>query len=840
MNDAREADNLRQRSKHLIWSNMDIQGYIIDHWLERMDDEHPVLTVYDAEGQYAELLPIAEARGLKVIDTTTNFLFARMAASRYWRESLSIGSSERMIVYRKRRIPTNKREWVEEPYAGFTVGGHFFPEGPKDEYVYLCKSFLPSKHKEIEELFAIGSTSFNTINALLDGAAYPGLEQLTKGKSFAEIVVGLLAQTECADMNWLTEWKKFAKIHFPGLSTDCLSLQDVQMKLWTYLLFSEFVFDLPEPLPDTLKSVPVAKEESKENIFMICDKLRDRKNLRETYVRMANKTTQALHLDEVFAKAKHLGQRVTFAFENVVEYSRFIEHLKTGELEKADNLIRKNQQDVWCEEDKEVSVFWQLAGYVLTVSRCASQGIEYDNSVKGLIAWYDRKGYQADEAFRRFHTEQQNIINQTKQISLLTELMNMRYRDFCERSVKEYQSHVKEVKDNPELKNQGCPRIVYPALADGKRVVLAMVDALRYEMGMSFKRSIESRYKDRIECKPLIATFPTVTRFGMAAHLDEIAYCVEDKKLQPVLNGQIVKNPDDRIAYLKDRTGVEVQDMRLSEFDGTAINDTTRLLVIRSLSIDSAGEHDKLNGLPTMERELVNLAKAAEVCRQKGFDLMVIVADHGYMMLPAFRQGDLIPKPIGSDVVLDESRVMAGSLNDSPEALSFAPDELGIDAPVMKFCYAKNFTTFTKGEIYYHEGLSLQENVVPQISIRLQEEKEQKTFTVELAYKGKKTGTVYSRRPLIDINTAFAELFADDLQIALLVTDENGNSIGRPEGKFYNELTEQIDIPDNVVQLRQPLSIDDGYNGNIVVIKALDVNTNATLSEIKLNFENEL
>ena len=820
---------------------MDIQGYIIDHWLEHMDPEHPVLTVYDAEGRYADLLPLAEQRGVKVIDTTANLLHARLSASLFWREHLSATGSERMIIYRKRNIPSNNnnREWVEEPYAGFTVGGNIFPNGPRDEYLYLCKSFLPNKQKEVDELFAAGSTSFNTINALLDGAAYPELEQMTGGKSLAEMVVGLLTQTECPDLKWLTEWKKLAAIHFPGLIADGATLQGVQMSLWAYLLFSEFVFDLPEALPDSLKSVPMAKEESKENIYLICDKLRNQKNLRETYVRMANRTAQALHLDEVFAKAKHLGERVTFAFENRVEYASFIDHIKKGEFDMAYTLLHKNQQDVWCEEDKDVSVFWQLAEHVLDICRQASQGIDYDNTLIGLVTWYDKKGYIADEAFRRFHTELLNIVNHTRYIKELTEIMDSRYRDSNDRAVKEYQAHITEVIDNLEMKNQGCPQIVYPALAEGKRVVLAMVDGLRYEMGMCFKRSIESRYKERIECHPRIATFPTVTRFGMAAHLDDITLCVEDKKLQPMVNDKIVKLPEDRIAYLKEKTGVEVQDMRLEDVKATSINDTTRLLVIRSLSIDSAGENEKLSGLPTMERELVNLARATEICKQKGFDLMVIVADHGYMLLPSFRQGDKIDKPVGSDVVLEESRVVAGNLNDSPYVISFTPEDLGINAPVMKFCYAKDFTSFVKGELYYHEGLSLQENVVPQISIQLQDTKKQQDYNVELAYKGKTSGTIYNLRPLIDINTTFADLFADDVHIVLLVTDEHGNQVGNPEGRAYNDVTELIDIPTGATQLRQPLSISESYTGKVIVVKALDATTKAMLSEIKLNFENE-
>ena len=64
-----------------------------------------------------------------------------------------------------------------------------FPVGPQDDYKYICQSFLPTKKDEIERLFASGTTSFNMINALLDGAAYPALEQLTGGKSFVEMIL---------------------------------------------------------------------------------------------------------------------------------------------------------------------------------------------------------------------------------------------------------------------------------------------------------------------------------------------------------------------------------------------------------------------------------------------------------------------------------------------------------------------------------------------------------------------------------------------------------------------------------------------------------------------------
>jgi hypothetical protein len=141
--------------------------------------------------------------------------------------------------------------------------------------------------------------------------------------------------------------------------------------------------------------------------------------------------------------------------------------------------------------------------------------------------------------------------------------------------------------------------------------------------------------------------------------------------------------------------------------------------------------------------------------------------------------------------------------------------------------------------VYFHEGLSLQENVVPMITVKLQEEKKQLAYHVELQYKGKTDGTVYGLRPLIDINTTFSDLFADDVNVKLVVSGEDGNVIGKPVGKFYNDVTELVDIPSGATTIRQPISIEEDYHGGSITITALNPETNATLSTLKLNFEIE-
>ena len=107
---------------------MDIQGYILDHW---MGD-------------------------VKVIDTTQAHLHARLSAQRYWCKELSLNKDARMVIYRKRTMPNNNRLWVEEPYAAFVKGGCIFPQGPQDIYENICRSFLPAKQNELNQLFEVG------------------------------------------------------------------------------------------------------------------------------------------------------------------------------------------------------------------------------------------------------------------------------------------------------------------------------------------------------------------------------------------------------------------------------------------------------------------------------------------------------------------------------------------------------------------------------------------------------------------------------------------------------------------------------------------------------------
>ena len=809
--------------------------------MTKMSAKHPILVIYDPTELYRPLLPIAEEKGIKVIDTTKDPLNTRIEACDFWSRKLGYESDARMIVYRNCRRPAGKNEEITEPYACFAKGGVCFPVGPIDEYVNLCKAFLPTKKEEVDELFKQNTATFNNINSLLEGAAYPELENLTKGKSIQEMTVGLLGVRSTENLLWLQEWKRLAEAHYPGLDNSGASLDAIQQKLWEYLLFSEFVLDLPISLPALLSTVPCAPKEDEEIVFSICRKIRNSMDLREQYIQYANKVMDSLHLEEVFKNAKNLGNIVTFAFENSIEYEKYIEKITSAQYPEAALILKKNKNDVWYQSSKNVEAFWNLAEQVSELFDCIGKGIKGGGKFAGIVDCYATQGFKADLAFRKFHTILQQLDYVSPQIKQLTTIVNDNYRDFTERCIKDYQQFVQAdgLNSDPGIqKNINGFKLIQADLDAGKKVVMVMADAFRYEMGEDFAANLSASYE--VDCKPSFAFIPTVTRFGMAALLPKADQLMElktvDGKLVPMFGDEAIVNPDDRVNYIKKNLSCKVYESQIDHFDASDVPADARLLVIRSFAIDQAGENNNVKGFQLMAAEVKSFARLLEECRSLKFDVVYFFADHGYMMQSSYAAGSNMSLPSGTPV-LTERRCVGGNINDSATTMSFTPAQMGIKSDVYKFGFAQYFGVFKAKCVYFHEGLSLQENVVPVVKVKLSNDVERAKFDISLTYKGQNEGVVYIQRPLIEININFDELFGSDVQVKMDVKDTAGNEVGSVvESGFYNDVTKVISIPQNSMKVKQAIELNDGFRGDFIVT-VLNADTNITLDKIILTAE---
>ena len=824
---------------------MDIQGHIIDRWLGKMTDKRPILTVYDAKGMYESLLPKVKERGVRVIDTSVSVLENKEMACDYWMNELQTNTESRMVIYRKCEKPAEVKNRVNDQYMAMTQVGFSFPIGPNDQYINICKNFLPNKADDIDQLFNNNTASFTNINALQEGVSYPELENITKGRSIVEITVNLLALNQTSSTTWMNEWRSFGQNHLPNLDCNGISLKDIKKKLWQYLLFSEFAHDLPNGLPHELQTIAICPKDKLENLNNICTAIRNRYDLRDDYVEQAQSITSTLHLDSLFSNASDLGKIVTFAFENTVEFNSYIDFVDQGKFADASLLLKKNKQSVWYEADRNVALFWNLVEQCERLLECIRNVNSNMCSLSEIIKWYCENGYQIDNAFRKY----QSLIAQSdadfSQIGVLSNVVYSNYRSITEQIQQLYQNFLFEegYASMPiETNITSWQRNIEPLLESRKKIAIIFADAFRYEMAKDLCLSLQNSYS--VECKPAAAYVPTVTRFGMAALLPDaqssLSLNVIDGKLQPVMDGKVIEMPTDRINYIKEHTAahVNLQDFTSTDFNAASVNEDTNLIIIRSTKIDTSGESIQGVGLSEMESEMKNFIKSIRKCKSLGFDSLFIFADHGYMIQPKFKPGDNMPSPVGTKV-LEERRCMAGDLNQTDATWLYEPQRLGIKTNVYRFVFARQYGVFEKNKIYFHEGLSLQENIVPTLKVTLNEDKPKETFRLTFSYKGQSQGTIRISRPLIEMSISGDDnLFTPEVcSVRLVVQNATGKIVGHAvESMFYDETSDLISIPSGCAKIKQPIELDEGVEGDIVLL-ALDPDTNATLATLTLQTE---
>ena len=164
--------------------------------------------------------------------------------------------------------------------------------------------------------------TFAVIDAIGGGVSWPQLRASLRVESGREILAALLApsasQTDALKVQegWAQETRDFLRATL-GLSvkTRGKTWGALADELWRYVLFSEFVFDLPVALPETLEGVPHAPMEAKPIVEDVCDRLRSDPKSRAVYIERAEAIEAELNLTDLCGAIEDLGERDTFPFE---------------------------------------------------------------------------------------------------------------------------------------------------------------------------------------------------------------------------------------------------------------------------------------------------------------------------------------------------------------------------------------------------------------------------------------------------------------------------------------------------------------------------------------------
>jgi hypothetical protein len=828
-----------------------IQNKILLPRLQKMGS----LVVYDPAGNYHDVCNGMVDEKLLFVDASNGSIDSRVAAMQGLRDVINRQLTG-MLVYVPAKAPESDEERQADPFAPIAAAGGRFPEGDGDTFESLCLKAKPDHTTAIKAIFEQdASPSFAVVDAIGGGLGWPNLRSLLDVESARDILVALLVPNDSQQISlkgsdsWATEARDLLRNSMGlTLKTRGKSWDSVSNELWRFVLFSEFVFDLPGDLPDSLSDVPRAEMQAKPLIEYLCDLLRNDRRTQSVYIDRAEEIENDLNLVSQFGSWSDLGDRDTFPFEERTFLSGAIEGILRDDIDRVRSILERHQQSVWTGKGESRAQWDLIRSAIELLQTCDDMERQLSVNTRNLevlVAFYVGSLREADRLHREFEQAVSDYDWQDAQgvMTPVKQQVRKQYGKLVEKVQLIFTRHV-EQNGWPlvgQLSNADVfDRIVAPKLQNnGHKVAYFMIDALRYELGVALERQLTE--DGQVEVQAALAQLPSITPVGMASLLPGAGQLLRikngDQSLIPILGDQVVDSVTQRMDVFRKKYGQRFEEGRLEDFvrGRFDFSPETDLLVLRAVEIDSHFE----NHPDTAPAEITNALKRIRVAihklKERGFHEVVIATDHGFFMNTHAGAGDVCSKPAGNWIGIHDRCALGDGTGDSNH-LVVSAEKMGIRGNFVKFAAPLSLAAYRSGLLYYHGGISLQECIVPVITIQLKPANQPSLHkaSVAMSYKnGAKTIT--TRMPVIDLAVETADMFSieNNFEILLEAHDSKGVVVGEAKaGGAVNPATGTLSLkPGDKVQVTIKMQMD--FEGKFK-IKALHPTTYTVYSQLEL------
>lgn len=813
------------------------------------------LVVYDPAGHYQDVCNGLADERLLVVDASKSSIGSRVAAMQGLRDVIQMNLIG-ILVYVPAKAPESDEEKQADPFAPIAVAGAVFPDGDGDSFESLCLKAKPDHTMAIRAVFEQNSSpSFAVIDAIGGGLGWPNLTTLLAAESARDILFALLVPNDVQQAalkdsdSWLTEARDLLRNSLGlSLKTRGKTWDSVASELWRFVLFSEFVFDLPGTLPASLSDVPRAETFARPFIEDLCDRIRNDRRAQSVYIDRAEEVEKDLNLVSQFGDCPDLGDRDTFSFEERTVLRQAIEGILRDDIDRVRHISERHQQSVWTGKG-ESRAQWDLIRSATDLHQtCDDLGRQLSDNTRNLdvlVAFYLSSFREADRLHREFEQAVGDYDWQDTQgvMAPVTQQVRRHYGKLVEKLQLIFTRHV-EQSGWPlagQLSNADVfDRIVAPKLQkNGHKVAYFMIDALRYELGVALERQLAE--DGLVEVQAAMAQLPSITPVGMASLLpgagQQLRIKNDKQSLMIMLGDQVVQTVAQRMDVFRRKYGERFEEGRLEDFvrGRFDFSSETDLLILRSVEIDSHFE----NHPDTAPAEITNALKRIRVAihklKDRGFHEVVIATDHGFFMNTHAGAGDVCSKLSGDWIAIHDRCELGDGTGDSNH-LVVSAEKMGIRGDFAKFAAPHSLAAYRNGLLYYHGGISLQECIVPVITMQLKPS-DQPTLhkaSVTMVYKnGAKTTT--TRMPVIDLAVETTDIFSIENHFEILLEAHNseGEVVGEAKaGGAVNPATGTLSLkPGDKVQVTIKMQMD--FEGRFK-IKALHPTTYAVYCQLDL------
>lgn len=478
----------------------------------------------------------------------------------------------------------------------------------------------------------------------------------------------------------------------------------------------------------------VAEPLYRERCWTLVTRWQNDRMYKQAYVRLADEIQVRYDLTRWVVGLPHdlgLTLRDTFANVNEALWGYVEESLARLEsedewrtwLQEHDGPIAARANDFWAREGRDPG--WGLlvlARDLLTAIGWLREELDHWTRPADALHRYAEGWYCIDQDYRRL-----------REALDAASRGHDRLRDRCARS---YRDILRRMNDRfcTLLEAEGAwPAEALPAQdafwADvmvnrrkGQRIAILFVDALRYELSQELLAALETdRAGDQRQISARLAAIPTVTSIGMAALLPhgnrrQVAY--GDNWEVTIADSGNLRDKDARRAWLE-RHLDDVAFYELAELldmPSDRIPEASVYLVFDS-TLDAVGETASTLAWNTFSTLLQSVKKGVHKLLALGVDQVHIVADHGFLLLDEVGEHEKVSVR-EVPALARKSRYLVGPHLGKTDQLRFpVPGSQDLVA-----WFPRGIGCFrTPGPYnYVHGGLSVQELVVPHVTVTQQ------------------------------------------------------------------------------------------------------------------------
>lgn len=647
------------------------------------------------------------------------------------------------------------------------------------------------------------------------------------------------------------------------------SPRDMRKELQRSALLGEFISNLEVEVPKRLSGyIPKGEKAKRDALLKLAERWRKRSDLKGAYEEAADLTERDYDIGTVKATDIKSGAPVTFraTAANILRHAADL--ILEGKIAEARVSAQRLTEEFWYESDARIALKCNLLLHVCAlIQKCADVLKEIkkprlaaeamvERYAAGDNPWFelDRLQRETEQRYEKYDIDDEDdggglekVMAKARQaFSETVGSMAERFQSELQKALGEGGFSFGRVLLQREL----FKKVVEPLGRPEGKLAFMCVDALRYEMASELARELAKRHEVDLTCA--VATLPSVTGVGMAALLPGAEQSISlafasGGVLGLDVNGRAIINREERVNHLKDKLGGKITALALEDLQKLSkkTKDTLQeasFVYVTSQEIDSTCEmgNDSL-ARDIMGELIARLRRAIKSLVSCGFDKIVITADHGYLFGEEVESGMKIDAPGGKTAVLKQ-RVWIGEGGAAGDAfLRLKEMDLGLDGGY-ELAFPRGVASFKVkggGKSYFHGGISLQEMVIPVLTLLAGEEpaaRRGKKPAISLSMDRKKVGRYFK----VKVGwIGQASLMEEEMRLTAVLKiagEERGKAVAASYG--FDESSGEFTIKgdeENIITIIVDEDVTGEHSGSVHVVNPETKAEVAVLEDIAID-----